>query len=737
MRFWSLLTAFMFVVVVTNVTHVPVSGQTQRVDFARDVQPLLKQHCVECHSGPEPRGGYRLDRRSGALGGVTRPNILPRSSESSRLYRRLIGNQFGAQMPPKGPLAAHDVDVIKRWIDEGAEWPVTLANEVDLPKEEPAAVALIEQIRAGRHEAVRAAIGRDASVVNRRGPGGATPLMYAALYADAALVSDMLQRGGDPNARSHVGSTALMWALENPASVLALLERGADVNVTSDFGRTPLLVAAQLAPLESVSLLLGRGAPATPAALTAAANRANAAVMRALIAAGARDTNGAAAVAARRTRCGDCVEALAAVQSPTAARASLLNFVPTGAGNGAVLAEAIAAGANVNERDVRSKTVAILASIHEELSVESVRLLVARGADLSAKDPDGFTALDWARRMGRTPVVDALVGAGASEGTPIVAPAISYVRENSVPAAIRRSLPLLQRTGLQFYERSGCLSCHHNSQTAMTVAAARLKNFAVDEASARTELSIAGRDVETTREQTLQGIFTPGGTNTTFGYILLGLAAEKHAPDAATDSMVRLLRLSQLPDGSWRSTFRPPFESSLFTAGATVMRAIQVYGGTPSTDANERSVRAAALWMERTPAVTTEDHVFKLLGLTWSKAPTTSRNEASRALRALQRADGGWAQLTTMESDAYATGSALVALHEAGVSTDDAAYRRGVEFLLRTQATDGSWFVRSRSHPTQIYFESGFPYGVDQYISTAATNWATLALIHAAPADRR
>jgi ankyrin repeat protein len=731
MRFWSLLTASLLFVVAANVTHVPLSGQTQRVDFARDVQPLLKQHCVECHGGSEPRGGYRLDRRSGALGGPTRPNIMPRSSDSSRLYRRLIGNQFGAQMPPRGPLPAQDVDVIKRWIDEGAEWPETLANEIELPNEEPAAVALIEQIRAGRLDDVRAAIARDASLVNRRGPGGATPLMYAALYADAALVSEMLQRGGDANARSHVGSTALMWGVESPATVRALLERGANVNVTSDFGRTPLVIAAQLAPVETVSLLLARGAPATAAALTAAANRANAVVMRALIAAGARDATGAAAVAARRTRCDDCAQALSAVQSPTTARASLLNFVPTGAGNGAVLAEAIAAGANVNERDVKSKTVAILASIHEELSVESVRLLIGRGADLNAKDPDGFTALDWARRMGRTPVVDALVAAGAKEGTRAVAPAITYVRDNTMAAAIRRSLPLLQRTGLQFYERSGCLSCHHNSQTAMTVAAARAKGFAVNEASARTERAFAVRDIETTREQTLQGIFTPGGTNTTFGYILLGLAAEKHTPDQATDSMVRLLRLSQLPDGSWRSTYRPPFESSLFTAGATVVRAIQVYGGDQSKDANERSVRAAVQWMERTRASTTEDHVFKLFGLTWSKAPAPVREDAVRALKTLQRADGGWAQLTTMESDAYATGSSLVALHEAGMSAADPVYRRGVAFLLRTQATDGSWFVRSRSHPTQIYFESGFPYGVDQYISTAATNWATLALIHA------
>jgi Putative restriction endonuclease/Planctomycete cytochrome C len=47
-----------------------VHGQGTRVDFARDVQPLLRQHCTDCHGGDQPRGSYRLDRRSGALGVV-------------------------------------------------------------------------------------------------------------------------------------------------------------------------------------------------------------------------------------------------------------------------------------------------------------------------------------------------------------------------------------------------------------------------------------------------------------------------------------------------------------------------------------------------------------------------------------------------------------------------------------------------------------------------------------------
>ncbi|HEY2933306.1 MAG TPA: hypothetical protein VGK99_16315 [Acidobacteriota bacterium] len=62
----------------------------------------------------------------------------------------------------------------------------------------------------------------------------------------------------------------------------------------------------------------------------------------------------------------------------------------------------------------------------------------------------------------------------------------------------------------------------------------------------------------------------------------------------------------------------------------------------------------------------------------------------------------------------------------------DQVYRRGIRFLLNTQLEDGSWYVRSRSMPFQPFFESGFPHGHDQWISAAASNWATMALAPAA-----
>jgi hypothetical protein len=106
----------------------------------------------------------------------------------------------------------------------------------------------------------------------------------------------------------------------------------------------------------------------------------------------------------------------------------------------------------------------------------------------------------------------------------------------------------------------------------------------------------------------------------------------------------------------------------------------------------------------------------------------------SEKLLAQQQPDGGWAQRAGFPSDAYATGQALYALHEAtGLSASSAAYQRGVKYLLDTQFEDGSWHVISRAVKFQPYFDSGFPYGHDQWISSAGTAWAATALALTAP----
>jgi hypothetical protein len=69
-------------------------------------------------------------------------------------------------------------------------------------------------------------------------------------------------------------------------------------------------------------------------------------------------------------------------------------------------------------------------------------------------------------------------------------------------------------------------------------------------------------------------------------------------------------------------------------------------------------------------------------------------------------------------------------LHAARTSTASDVYRKGGDYLLRTQLDDGTWFVRTRAFGFQPYFETGFPYGCIQFISTVATSWASMALTY-------
>jgi N-acyl-D-amino-acid deacylase len=128
-----------------------------------------------------------------------------------------------------------------------------------------------------------------------------------------------------------------------------------------------------------------------------------------------------------------------------------------------------------------------------------------------------------------------------------------------------------------------------------------------------------------------------------------------------------------------------------------------------------------------------EDKVFRLRGLVYAAAEADEVASARELLLKEQRPEGSWSQLPDLKGDAYATGSALVALRVAGLPADDAAYRKGVKYLLGTQKEDGAWIVETRSRPIQIFFDNGDPGGKSQFISFVATNWAVLALLETLP----
>ena len=97
----------------------------EKIDFVRDVQPILRQNCYGCHGPKQQNNNLRLDRRSDAMRGGTIAVIGPGNSEASHLYLRLVGKDTlpGQTMPPTGSLTPQQIAIIKTWIDQGAEWP--------------------------------------------------------------------------------------------------------------------------------------------------------------------------------------------------------------------------------------------------------------------------------------------------------------------------------------------------------------------------------------------------------------------------------------------------------------------------------------------------------------------------------------------------------------------------------------------------------------------------------------
>jgi Prenyltransferase and squalene oxidase repeat len=300
----------------------------------------------------------------------------------------------------------------------------------------------------------------------------------------------------------------------------------------------------------------------------------------------------------------------------------------------------------------------------------------------------------------------------------------------AIRAAVERSLPLLQQIDVDFVKQTGCVSCHHNSVVSMAVAAARANGYAVNEATTKSQLSVIGAYLETWRARALQNIPIAGAADT-MSYLLFGLAAERYPPDAATDAQAIWLKRHQLPDGHWPvQTIRPPIESNDIEVTAVSMRALQAFAPPSQRAEYAKAVERARDWLTTATATSSEERAFRLLGLSWANAPKDAVRKAAHDLLGTQRADGGWTQLDEGQlTDAYATGEVLVALRESGaVGATDPAYRKGIEYLLRTQIADGSWFVESRAVPIQAAFASGFPYGPHQWVSAAATGWAVTAL---------
>ena len=108
----------------------PAAAWQPSPDFVRDIQPILAEKCYPCHSAARSMGGIRLDGRAGAFGqGESRtPAIVPGRSAASELLRRVSAPDKSVRMPLGGqPLTPAQIELLRTWIDSGANWPDTPA----------------------------------------------------------------------------------------------------------------------------------------------------------------------------------------------------------------------------------------------------------------------------------------------------------------------------------------------------------------------------------------------------------------------------------------------------------------------------------------------------------------------------------------------------------------------------------------------------------------------------------
>src|SRR5690349_10202265 len=101
-----------------------------KVDFVRDVQPIIQASCVKCHGPEKPKAQFRLDSRSFAMkGGVGGKAILPGKGADSPLVKLLLAADPDERMPRKAaPLPKAQIDLLRAWIDQGADWPDAAAG---------------------------------------------------------------------------------------------------------------------------------------------------------------------------------------------------------------------------------------------------------------------------------------------------------------------------------------------------------------------------------------------------------------------------------------------------------------------------------------------------------------------------------------------------------------------------------------------------------------------------------
>lgn len=320
---------------------------------------------------------------------------------------------------------------------------------------------------------------------------------------------------------------------------------------------------------------------------------------------------------------------------------------------------------------------------------------------------------------------------------------------NDVQSATRRGLALVTKAGSNWHLHKTCFSCHHQTLPMLTMLEAQRTGAPVDKAWLKTQAD-ATLSYFTARIGDMdEGTHVPGGA-ATVAYGLWALSLDQRPPDKTTTAMVTYLLkiqgvvrlkdrrpsgLAKITDGRWiASCRRAPMQGSEIGDTVLVLMGMEKYASPEQQAEVAKACAAADRWLSQAPFKNHQDRLWRLWGLHHRGGSAASIQTVRAGIVAAQRKDGGWGETEERETDAYSTGQTLFMLLRTGMSASDPAVVRARDYLLKQQLADGSWLVEShQKFKAQPYFENGDPHGEHQFISTAATCWATAALAQLTP----
>lgn len=282
--------------------------------------------------------------------------------------------------------------------------------------------------------------------------------------------------------------------------------------------------------------------------------------------------------------------------------------------------------------------------------------------------------------------------------------------EAKVRSAIKRSIPYLEKKGVEWIRDKKCVSCHRVGNMVWSLSEARSNGFKTSEKlDDWIEWSLTA-----SLKKNDKGKVVGLGNKEGVAQLILGvddLAEEKRR------DLLDLLKQEQEPNGSWKPGGQLPTQKRLPAETrevSTMWIALALQNHAPA------AFEKALHHLDEPLGKSTEWIALKLLIARETKN-SLSRKRFSRLLIDKQNKDGGWGWLTSEQSDALGTGMALYALRSAGSEPDLASMLKAQEFLLSNQKEGGFWDVRSTKRKKRG--------SIEETASYWGTAWAILGLI--------